>query len=260
MIFKAIKTIIKRKELLVTLLCILTLSCANPTKDKDILGLKGEVKECHETRYDAQKKDGKWTKSYIQQYAFENFYMNIEGNYDSIKYKDQDNKIIMYLIPERKDGRIDVEKIFDADGQLMYSQKYQYYSDFETYYEKLTPNGLKEMEFRVSYDIYHRIKSMKYKLFTYKQKVDSSIDDKKNKALKSSQKPIDISNYDVKYTYKDGHIESIQTSLEDNISYTISYEYLEFDSYDNWIKRVEKYSDGYNKRYTYVTHEISYYQ
>ncbi|MDC1106041.1 hypothetical protein OAT16_05005 [Prolixibacteraceae bacterium] len=238
----------------------LIISCTVTIQDREILGFQDQVKSCIETKYDATNLDGKWGKGLLQFNAIQEYYFNIEGNSDTIIYKDDKKKILIKATQTRIDGRIDIEKIYDAGGKLMYSQKYQYYSDFETYYEKLDPNGLKEMEFRISYDIYHRIKSMKYKVFTYKQKVDSSIDDKNNDALDSSQKPIDISSYDVKYTYKDGNIDSIQTSLKNNISYTINYEYLEFDSHDNWTKRVEKYSDGYNKRYTYVTHEIVYYE
>jgi hypothetical protein len=222
--------------ILIAVLVILN-SCSN-NNDLNKFGLNGRVKTYLERHYETETKFGDWEIVKIKDYGHIRMSFDSDGNYEWIEYLDKDSKLSRKLIPKRKNGKIIEESHYNKKGELINVIKIIHHSNVEQEFITYNESGEKESRGKVF------LKNGKV------IKQESQILEKKNVKKEHT----------IAYKYdKNGNLickKGLNKNAE--IQYFFKFNYLAFDNYNNWTKRLDYSSEEGEKPNKIVIREYEY--
>ncbi|MDN5291784.1 MAG: hypothetical protein PWQ06_2023 [Anaerophaga sp.] len=203
----------------------LLISCShNRNNDRGKLGLNGDVKFFFERQYEAEMKFGNWQEGDIENYGHNKVYFTKDGFIEFIDYLNDEDELTSKYVPELKDGKVVKEIYYDEDGELLYINEINHISKKELKFVGYNKDGEKVSE-GISIFGNNRIEKIKHKEFE-----DGKVSGEFTTTFEYDQ---------------DGNlIVQKEVNKSGEILQHYRYEYLSFDTNNNWTKRLEYSSDS----------------
>jgi YD repeat-containing protein len=215
--------IMKIRKSIAVAVCVLLSSCAKRT-DWNMFGLRGEVKSYKETHYQPEKKGDTWQKGAKMEYGHSKVTFEKTGKYTSMEFIFNDNTLLEKMVPERK-GESIVEYRYDSEGKVIGRSEIENISEEEFAFISYDEKGKKISEGSTFFKN-HAVVKQELEIF--------------NPSGEVRDKVIVTFKYD-----DDGNLVSHkQTNGNGDVPYHYRYKYLEFDKYNNWIKRLDYSHEG----------------
>lgn len=243
----------------------LVASCSQ-TSDRSKLKLKGKVASLTVTNYLAEQNSGEWETTKMIDRS--KIFFDKKGWQQSSEYYNDLNELTQRVTLKRKNGKVQEQSIFSADGQLLMKDAYTYHSNDTI--KTITYDAKGEVLLTLK-SVYDNDLIVRQDATNIEEGYDSQFiiiyeyDNRGNEICKEWSNPemqqfsVEKSEYDQKGNLIFKEINEV--ALES--SSTTEYEYLLFDSKGNWTKRLEQvaYEDEEGKgEYTLLgTREYKYY-
>ncbi|KAB8154045.1 hypothetical protein EZY14_006305 [Kordia sp. TARA_039_SRF] len=211
-----------KSQLLVICLAFVVLNACTTKNDLIYFGLNGNVKSFKEKAFHAEKKEGNWQQGDAIGNVFDyevffdenGFYTRI-NNYDNFQLSQK-------TLPKRKNGDVYEVYYYDSDDKLLVTTKVTFSSSEEVKFENISAEG-KRLSKGIIY--LENGRNKRQEMVLYEGRFDGD----------------DVEKVMTDFIYdKDGNlIRQKNTNDKNEIESDIKYEYLEFDEYNNWTKRLE---------------------
>ncbi len=225
------------KYIYLTLALSIFISCSKVT-DWEKFGIKKEVKNYKENYYDPILKNKKWEKGRKSLFGHNRVSFDKEGNYQLIEYFSEKDKLSGKVIPTREKGRVIEETFYLRNDSVINITKIEYISDTKQGFKVVDPRGNVTTDGK-SLTKNNRIVKQKYKMFEGQQDREFLASFEYN---------------------EDGNMTSRKlVDANGELSYSYYYEYVDFDYFKNWTKRIDYDSEKKEEPINIVTREYSYY-
>jgi hypothetical protein len=218
----------KTITLLYFALAVFAASCTTQN-DYGEFDLKGKVKTCVQTMYEAKEKFGKWELGSVSYSGHYRVSFDENGQYTEIDELDSGGDLKSKKVAKRENGKLTEALVYDGKGRLDFTTKTTYISDDEKVLNRYYNEDYEASEIIKRFREDKMLKGLEEKQ-TFK---DGRIVKNIYRYEKKGVTIVDTTMY--RYVKVENSLTTILTD-EEGVLLHERYEYLDFDEHKNWTK------------------------